>query len=179
MTPSRTPTKLLTALGALILSAGALAGCTPEPAATPTPTAAFASEDEAFAAAEEVYRAYNDAVNLERRSDSSADPHDYLIGAALEGSLETTNKLKQEGLRITGDSAVLSFSGDVAEVMIDAVTIRASICLDVSSTQILDESGADLTPQSRADHVPLNVVFSGADSELLISESNLDEDAAC
>src|SRR5690606_38234156 len=40
-----------------------LVGCSPEPDPTPTPTAAFASEEEAFAAAEETYRAYIDAFN--------------------------------------------------------------------------------------------------------------------
>ncbi len=39
-----------------------VSACTPEPAPTPTPTG-FASEDEAFRAAEETYRAYVDALN--------------------------------------------------------------------------------------------------------------------
>ncbi len=52
---------------ALAVTLGATA-CQPEP--TPTPTGpAFASEDEAFAAAEETYRAYVDALNQVDLSD--------------------------------------------------------------------------------------------------------------
>lgn len=52
-------------LGALL--AGALTACTPEPEPTPTPP--FATEAEAFAAAEATYRAYVDALNAVDLSD--------------------------------------------------------------------------------------------------------------
>ena len=40
-----------------------LSGCVAEPAPSPTPTSPFASEEEAFAAAEDTTRAYVDANN--------------------------------------------------------------------------------------------------------------------
>ena len=44
---------------------GALVGCAPSSEPTPTPTG-FASEAEAFEAAEATYRAYVDATNAQR-----------------------------------------------------------------------------------------------------------------
>ncbi|MET0860918.1 MAG: hypothetical protein ABW091_07810, partial [Microbacterium sp.] len=60
--------RLLPLSVALVLASAALSGCTPQPAPTPTPTG-FATEDEAFAAAEETYRAYVDALNQVDLSD--------------------------------------------------------------------------------------------------------------
>ncbi|MCB8044373.1 hypothetical protein JM654_09380 [Microbacterium oxydans] len=47
----------------MVLGVMVLAGCTPSPAPTPTPTAVFASEEEAFAAAEETFTEYVLALN--------------------------------------------------------------------------------------------------------------------
>ena len=78
-----------TAAVLLAASVVALTGClgsAPDP--TPTPTAVFTSEEEAFAAAEETYRAYIDAVNA-RRADprSEPDPQSFLIGEAQEADI--------------------------------------------------------------------------------------------
>ncbi|HOQ22628.1 MAG TPA: hypothetical protein PLN62_09415, partial [Microbacterium sp.] len=56
------------AVGAALLALALVTGCAPEPAPTPTPTG-FASDDEAFAAAEATYRAYVDALNAVDLSD--------------------------------------------------------------------------------------------------------------
>jgi len=179
VTTLRTAPRILTSLSALALSIGALTGCTPEPEPTPTPTAAFASEEEAFTAAEEVYREYTDAVNEERAGDTNADPLSFLVGAALDGSLDTSNKLQAQGIHIVGDSDVLSFAGQVLEIHEREATIRAHICLDVSATSVIDSSGSDVTPGDRPGVIPLDVTFISSASGLLISGSDLAEETVC
>ena len=180
MTSHRTAAHALAGISALVLTVGFLSGCTPEPDPTPTPTAAFASEEEAFAAAEEVYRAYTEAVNLERDGDDSVDPLGFLVGEALDGSLDTSNKLQSQELRIVGDSFVLAFTGQSADFPNgEGATVTALVCLDVSSTAVLDSSDSDVTPSDRAGHVPLDVKFIDSGDGLRISQSELAEAAAC
>src|SRR5690606_26029635 len=100
----------MTRMTALVLAAVSLSACAPTPTPTPTPTAAFASEEEAFAAAEEVYRAYNDAGNARRNGESTRNPQDYLIGVALEGDIDALNQLRDTDVRLTGDVGVSSFT---------------------------------------------------------------------
>ena len=179
MTLRPTAPRALAGIGALLLVAGALCGCAPESEPTPTPTTAFASEEEAFAAAEEVYQAYTDAVNAERDGDTSADPLSYLVGTALSGSLDTSNKLQEQGWRIVGDSSVRKFSGRAAELDTTGATVHANVCLDVSATSVVDSSDANVTPADRPGLVPLDVEFIGSESGLLITSSDLAEGAGC
>ncbi len=59
----------LTALALVAMVAPVVAGCAPDPAPAPTTAVSFSSEEEAFAAAEETYRAYVDALNQVDLSD--------------------------------------------------------------------------------------------------------------
>ncbi|MDQ0649034.1 hypothetical protein QFZ53_003230 [Microbacterium natoriense] len=179
MTSHRTASHALAGIGAALLMVAVLSGCTPEPEPTPTPTAAFASEEEAFAAAEKVYREYTDAVNSEREGDHTVDPLSYLIGEALDGSLDTSNKLQAQELRIVGDSRVLKFSGNAVDLQPSEVIVGALVCLDVSATVVLNVSDADVTPPDRPAHVPLNVEFISSGSKLVISGSDLAEGTEC
>ncbi len=72
----------MTRMTALVLAAVTLSACAPTPTPSPTPTAAFASEEEAFAAAEEVYRAYIAASNdVDFQDPSTFEPlADYTTG---------------------------------------------------------------------------------------------------
>lgn len=127
----------------------ALTGCvgpTPEP--TPTPTAVFSSEEEAFAAAEETYRAYIDAVNA-RYADphSEPDPQDFLVGPALEADIDSAREMDQLGIHISGSSVVQSVSLVSSEAAAGEVVIRA--CLDSTQARILNEAGEDVTLPDR------------------------------
>lgn len=163
-------------LGAL-LALGMLSACAPGPEPTPSPTPLFASDEEAFDAAEEVYRAYNDAVNAQRAGDESADPTDYLVGAALEDSLATKRDLIERGLAIRGDGEVSSFTGVEADLSDGTVTL--TVCLDVSRTQIVDSSGKDVTPVDRATRARLAIDFLQVQSGLRISDSQISEEHTC
>lgn len=162
-------------LALLTLAAGTLCACAPTPAPSPTPTAAFATEAEAFAAAEEVYRAYNDAVNGQRQELSSEDPQEYLTGLALESDIDANRILEQNGIRIEGDGEVSSFRGKFTGVG----TLTADICLDVSETRVIDANGLDVTPPGRPTAVALEVEFVTASKEVRISSSLENADAEC
>lgn len=138
---------------ALAVTLGATA-CNPEP--TPTPTGpAFASEDEAFAAAEETYRAYVDALNARREDPSSdPDPQVFLTGQALQVDIDTQQQLDQSGLRIVGPTTISSISG----VSFDGEEISIEVCLDSSMTRVETTAGEDATP---ADRQPISLAFVG------------------
>ncbi len=153
-------------------------GCSASPEPKPTPTSLFASEEEAFAAAEEVYREYNEAVNAERRGESDADPRDYLTGLALEGDTDARNELRDRGLTIDGDGVVASFNEEQV-VLTPSPRVIAIACLDVSGTRVLDQTGQDVTPTDRAAHVALRITLLAHSDTWAISESTAAADTTC
>lgn len=174
------PERRVAAIGAsLALLTCSLIGCAPDPAPTPTPTPAFASEDEAFAAAEEVYRAYNEALNAERTGETTKNPSRFLIGGALESDLDADSYLDEQGFTIAGATTFSQFGGLHANYSNGESNIRAQLCLDVSGTQILDGDGLDVTPANRPNRLPLDVTFIGTGEALQISSSNLIENKEC
>lgn len=161
------------ALLTLAVATTLLSGCAPAPEPTPTATPAFASEEEAFAAAEEVYRAYNEAGN------ATGSGTDYLTASALQGELDTTRYLSENGLRLEGASVILSFTGVASDLVSATASVEASVCLDVTAVRVLDASGTDVTPSDRVNVLELDVKFVEADDHLLISESESLEEPAC
>ncbi|SFS03533.1 hypothetical protein SAMN04487846_1681 [Microbacterium sp. cf046] len=154
---------------ALALVIGVATGCRPEP--SPSPSApAFANEDEAFAAAEETYRAYVDALN-QRRSDptSQPDPQEFLTGQALEVDIATQQQLDQAGLSVVGSTDVTSISPKSADPELGDV--RLEVCLDSTGTRVLDESGHDVTAADRQPVSLLTVDFVFAAPDLLVESS--------
>lgn len=148
-------------LGALALTAVVtmLAGCAPTPAPTPTPTAAFASEEEAFAAAEEAYRAYTDAVNQVDFSDPSTFDSVYVLLSST--SATSTKKVFSEfyaaKVRTTGLTQYDSFTGISAELTTGIIS--ATVCVDVSDVDVVDESGASIVSPDRPARQPMLITF--------------------
>lgn len=159
------------AVAAITITLGQLLGCAPGPTPVPTSTPAFASEEEAFAAAEEVYRAYNEAANERRAGALHADPQRFLAGAALEADIDTQNKLVSNGLAAVGTATIDSVAREVSEFSANAVTIRLTVCTDVSALSLLDGAGVNVTPAERGNTVALNVILVGDRESLLISEA--------
>jgi hypothetical protein len=164
-------------VGAVLLVV--LTGCAPEPAdPTPTPTSAFASEDEAFAAAEETYRAYVDAVNA-RREDPTARPAptDFLIGDALEAEIDTQNLKHAEGLSIAGETVVVQ----IAPRSWDASSgeVELAVCIDSSATRVVDESGSDVTPPDRPTRYGLAIELEEIGNSLVIASTEQVADMSC
>jgi hypothetical protein len=179
VTTLRTAPRILTSLSALALSIGALTGCTPEPEPTPTPTAAFASEEEAFTAAEEVYREYVAASNdVDIAEPATFEPlFDLSSGDFEAADRKSLSELHAEGYTITGTVTMMRFTGVEAAYPYELVV--ADICVDVSASDVLDESGTSVVPPTRPDVNPLRVSFRYSDKALLIDHADRNEDATC
>jgi len=157
---------IITAVVAAVIG---LAGCTPGPAPTPTPTPLFTSEAEAFKAAEQVYRDYVDAGNERRDGTAVADPQTFLSGQALEDDINAQRMLKEKHLRIAGPNRVRSFHAvDYDE---RRGQVSAELCIDVTESRVIDESGADTTPPNRPGLVALRVVLISQGEQLAITSA--------
>ena len=154
-----------------------LVGCTPEAAPTPLPlptATGFASDEEAFAAAEATYRAYVDADNARRAGDMAADPTRYLSGPLLEAELDSAAEFAELGVRLEGDIKIESFTVSSASTTL----LMATICLDVSSTRVLNERDENVTPETRENLLGQDVTMLWASNGITINESSANE-AAC
>ncbi|WP_042537410.1 hypothetical protein [Microbacterium sp. MEJ108Y] len=151
---------------------GQLLGCAPGPTPVPTPTPAFASEAEAFAAAEEVYRAYNDALNEIDPSDPQTfEPLYVLASGELEAAdRENFSVMHAEGHVIRGDARVVSFNGESSSPLFERVV--AVVCLDVSAVQVTDAGGRSLVTPERPNVYALSVEFVAGDDRILTMDSS-------
>jgi len=157
-----------TATLGLAAAAVMLSGClAPAPEPAPTSTAVFASEDAAFAAAEETYRAYVDAANA-RRADPNAvpDPQDFLIGDALERDIDSRRELDELGLHLQGPSTVTAIAGVSADLVTGNVVTHA--CYDSTAARVVNEAGVDVTAADRDPTVMVEVTTTLSDGELMI-----------
>lgn len=136
---------------ALALAATALAGCTPQPAPTPSPTAGFATEDEAFAAAEETYRAYVDALNAVDLSDPETfeDVYAWTTGDANSEFRRTFSEMHANGWTVSGLSEVQIVEG--TEWSPSDGQSSLAICIDVSAVELVDSSGSSVVDADRPD----------------------------
>lgn len=166
-------------LALLALATATLSACTPVVEPEPTPTAAFTSEEEAFAAAEEVYRAYLLAAASRAEGDDSNDPADYLTGEALEADIQAQRELNDSGITIVGASRIKQFVGLDADISGTVAIVSADICIDISGSRVIDTTGSDVTPSDRVNRGQLNIEFSGNADQLLISRSAPSGEKGC
>lgn len=161
----------------LVSAALGLAGCTPDPAPQPTPTPLFASEAEAFTAAEQVYRDYVEAANANRNGIDTPDSTEFLVGSALESSISSARELQKQGLTLSGDIKLVWFSGIGFDSR--ASEVSANACVDVSGTRIKDANGSDVTPDGRPLTVPLALRFDRSVSGALAISSSMTGTVQC
>ena len=167
---------------ALATVVGLSAGCQPEPA--PTPTApVFASEDEAFAAAEETYRAYVDALNQVDLSDPETFEAVYAwtTGEFNADERRTLSTMHADDWTLSGSSVIsrvdhLGMNDRFAEVAIGA-------CVDVSSIRLVDADGASQVASERPDvqttKVDLVASKSSSTGYLIIEVAGYELDPPC
>lgn len=133
---------------ALAVTLGATA-CQPEP--TPTPTGpAFASEDEAFAAAEETYRAYVDALNQVDLSDPETFEAVYAwtTGDFRASEKKTLSEMHAESWSVSGESIVARI--DKLPITSNySSSLSLGACVDVSSVTLVDSDGVSQVSQDR------------------------------
>jgi hypothetical protein len=146
----RVTARLAPTILAIGLLAAALTACdaTPDPVETPP---VFASEEEAFAAAEETYRAYVDAVNDVDLSDPSTfDPVFELTTGELNASDRTgLSNYHADGVQVAGRSEIRSI--EAASIDLQGGSYGLAVCLDVSSIQVTDPNGNSLVDPDRVD----------------------------
>ncbi|MEU2204345.1 hypothetical protein AB0P19_08725 [Microbacterium oleivorans] len=141
------------ALLAATALAAALTACAPASAPTPSPTpTGFASEEEAFAAAEATYRAYVDALNQVDLSDPATFEPVYALldGEALASEKKTLTKMHADGWSVSGETEVPSiFKGNTAGEIL--------VCQDVSKVAVINAAGESQVSPDRPDVFALDV----------------------
>lgn len=166
---------------ALLFALGGLSACTPEP--EPTETApAFASEEEAFAAAEETYRAYVDAVNRVDLSDPATfeDVYAWTAGELNTQERQTYSAWHAEGFAIDGSASIDRLVRQQAELNEGQVVL--GVCYDVTSVDVLDRDGASIVDSDRADVQKLRVTLATTTSTatgLVITGVGAEDELTC
>lgn len=166
--------RFVAATAAVALAVG-LTACQPEP----QPSASgpvFASEEEAFAAAEETYRAYVDALNQVDLSDPETFEAVYAwtTGDANAGARESFSEMHADGWTVSGESVVGSSTPIEATVSTDAV-VSIAVCLDVSAVTLVDSAGESVVAADRPDSQSVRVdLIESAISPTNLLISNLD-----
>lgn len=156
-----------------------LAGCTAAPLPAPTPTAVFMSEEEAFAAAEETYRAFTSRLNeLDTADPTTFEPlFDLSSGEFEEADREAYSKMHAAEIDIAGETKILSFEGKDTAPPFDVV--NATVCLDVSSVQAIGPNGTSHVDPDRPDIYALTITFVADGDRLLIDSAVVDRETAC
>jgi hypothetical protein len=165
--------RLVAATVALVLTAGAVTGCS-DPAGPAEPTPAFTSEAEAFAAAEATYRAYVDALNQVDLSDPETfeDVYAWTTGDANAGERKSLTEMHASGWTVDGDTRITAFVPTRFEPR-DAPTVTAEVCTNVEDIAVIDESGTSVVSPDRPPTQSAVVAFDpepASPTGLLISE---------
>ncbi|MCT1476913.1 hypothetical protein [Microbacterium sp. p3-SID336] len=175
------PHPSLACIAAALFALLGLTGCSPAPQPTPspTPTPLFASEDEAFAAAETTYREYNDALNQV----DPADPKTFeKVYEKTTGDFEDVDRknlsvMHAEEVVITGTNVVIGFRPLDTTPTFDE--IHARVCIDVSSVQILDKNGASLVDPGRTPVYVAEITFVRERDALAITHATRSAAPSC
>jgi hypothetical protein len=174
-----TPRRLLI-LVATATAVMTIAGCAPETAPTPTPTG-FASEEEAFAAAEETYRAYIDATNAVALDDPDTfkDVYEWTIEDENADVRTSFSQMHADGWVVAGQTQYDTFEGSTFDRAVGVVA--AQLCLDVSDVAVTDSEGNSLVTEERLDRQPLTVTFkpSATPTSLAVAASETAQEYQC
>ncbi|WP_141938194.1 hypothetical protein [Microbacterium sp. SLBN-154] len=158
------------------------AGCAPQPEPVESEEP-FATEEEAFAAAEETYRNYVDALNAVDLSDPETfEPvYEWTTGDAYASSRESFSQMFADNWSVTGATAFDSFTPIDFTPTGEIERVIADLCLDVTSVDVKNAEGDSVVPETRADRQPVRVSFSAADAAtgLKISESTAIDSPIC
>jgi len=142
-----------------------VAGCTPQPKpdASQQP---FATEEEAFAAAEETYRNYVDALNDVDLSDPDTfEPvYEWTTGDANAEARESFSQWHADGWAVTGASVIELVEPRLADGSDLPNAIELAVCLDVSDVLLVDDAGQSDVAPDRPDIQSMSVTIVPATS---------------
>nr|WP_246414399.1 hypothetical protein [Microbacterium thalassium] len=163
----------------LALAAGLLAGCATDPEPV-EPTPAFATEEEAFAAAEATYRAYVDALNRVDLSDPATfeDVYAWTTGEANANERESLSGMHANGWTVSGETVVVWVEGTASD---DSTTVTVA-CTSVGSVAVVDATGDSVVDSERADHYALQLEMTysrESPTGLFIASSNAIQEDRC
>ncbi len=160
--------RVLAVIGVVLLLAGCVQTGTKD-ASTPAPsvTPVFASEEEALAAAEEAYAAYQAAADQALQSLTTGDLESVATGVALDGALKSIQSFVAKGQRQIGSSTIDTLS--IARF--DNTELQLYACLDLSTTDIVDAQGNSVLSEGRTVRYPLIVTLVVDANEKLLVES--------
>lgn len=160
------------ALGAAVMLS--LAGCTTPPP-TPTPTPAFASDEEAFAAAEATYRAYVDALNEVDLGDPETFEavYDLTTGDLNASDRKSYSTWHADGYTKIGAASIASIDAQTIDLS-PVARVVANTCLDISSVDVLDSTGASVVARDRPPVQALQVTFVSGSSPTALLIASLD-----
>ena len=133
---------------ALALVLGMVSGCTPQPQPSPSPTS-FATEEEAFAAAEETYRAYVDALNAVDLSDPETfeGVYAWTTGEANAGERKSLTGMHADQWTVSGRTVVQRIQ--LGEYNRSEGAVSIDVCADVSAIEVLNDAGDSVVSPDR------------------------------
>lgn len=156
------------ATGLVLLVTTALVGCTP--AAEPEPEW---TEESAYAAAEETFRAFNHAVY-----DDEEGTLEYVTGEMVTLEQEAEEKARTAGLVIRGNASILSFEASSFRRVGHEVVVMAAACVDASRIEVRTEAEDWRQPREKPVY-GVRLTFTSADSKMLIDDYYDSEEVSC
>lgn len=145
-------------LAVIALLAAPLLACTPDSAPPPSPSpSGFASEEEAFAAAEETYRAYIDALNaVDLQDPETFEPLYELTAGAFNADLrESYSERYAAGWTSSGAIKITLTQPMASNSELDSVSLH--VCVDVSNFEAHDADGNSVVSPDREDVQALTI----------------------
>jgi hypothetical protein len=156
-----------------------LSGCgggDPIPTLPPTPSATpiFASEEEALAAAEEAYAAYQAAVDLALQTLDGSELDAVATEPALSIARDAVARLEAEGSHQVGSTLVESVKPTDLSPLLNGDpggTPQVYACLDLTAVGIAEANGT--IAQSGVPHFPMIVTFAIEGTTLLVANEEV------
>lgn len=136
----------------------------------------YASEEEALAAAEELYGRYLRIANKIGQGGwkDTSGYAEVARGDALESELSSAAEFLAKGYRQTGD---ISFDSMSLQQLSDRgpshVAITVYLCADVSDVGLVDKSGQSVVPTGRPDRQPIEMDLDDSEGSLKVSRSDV------
>ena len=139
-----------------------LSGCVPpQPSATPTSlpstTQAFASDEEALAAAKVAYGEYQAAIDRALTDYDTSGLDKVATGDALAAAKESVAIFKSKNRKLTGRSSIDTLSIAQAPSPGTPFEMQIYACLDLSGTDVVDATGHSVIETTRQTRVPMAV----------------------
>ncbi len=140
----------------------------------------FDDEDEAFDAAEGVYREFTDYLNQVDISDPSTFEPLFRLssGTFRESDRKAYSAMHADGYTVSGETKIISFVRVISD---RPYTIAvADVCLDVSSVQVVNAEGTSVVSPDRPDFSAIRVTFQAdRDGRMLIDSAERRGDPTC